>query len=142
MTPPTRPAAALLARLRPHRLTLLLAAIAAAGAGLVLARQATYGVAIGQDSLLYASVARNLLAGDGFYLYNGKPLIVWPPFYPFLLAAASLGMFDPLAVAGPLNAAIFGLTIFIVGAIPAAAFAVAVSRRMGLPCRCLVHAAD
>ena len=32
-----------------------------------------------------------------------------------MLAAASLGVFDPLDVAGPLNAAIFGLTIFVLG---------------------------
>ena len=39
----------------------------------------------------------------------------WPPLYPLLLAAASLFVFDPLDVAGPLNAAIFGLTIFVAG---------------------------
>ena len=56
---------------------------------------------------------RDLLAGDGFSAAGGYTL--WPPLYPLLLAAASLGIFDPYAVAGPLNAALFGLTIFIVG---------------------------
>ncbi len=41
--------------------------------------------------------------------------MLWPPLYPLLLAAVSLGVFDPLDVAGPLNAVIFGLTIFVVG---------------------------
>lgn len=43
------------------------------------------------------------------------PYLHWPPLYPMLLAAASFGILDPYAVAGPLNAAIFGLSIFAVG---------------------------
>ena len=115
MTLSLRPAAALPSRRRPDRLTLLLAAIALLGIGLALARQAAYGAGLSLDSLHYVSVARNLLAGDGFHIYTGQPLIVWPPLYPLLLAVAGLGMFDPLAIAGPLNAAIFGLTIFVAG---------------------------
>ena len=44
---------------------------------------------------------------NGFYIN--------PPLYPLLLAGATLFIVDPLDVAGPLNAAIFGLTIFAAG---------------------------
>ena len=107
------PAAAFLARRRPDRLTLLIAAIALLGVALALAREATYGVVLQIDSFAYIRAARDLLAGDGFSATGGYT--TWPPLYPLLLATASLGVFDPYAVAGPLNAAIFGLTIFIVG---------------------------
>lgn len=85
------------------------------GVALVLAREATYGVALHWDSIVYASTAQNLLAGEGFSYYDGSAYQHWPPFYPLLLAALSFGVFDPLEVAGPLNAGIFGLTVFIVG---------------------------
>ena len=97
------------------RFTLLLAAIAALGAALVLAREATYGVALSADSIGYMQVAGNLLAGKGFVFADDKPYTAWPPLYPMLLAAASLGVLDPADAAGPLNAAIFGLTIFVAG---------------------------
>ena len=108
-----RPAAAFLARRRPDGLTLLIAAIALLGVALALARGATYGVALQSDALAFIRAARDLLAGDGFSAEGGYT--TWPPLYPLLLAAASLGIFDPYTVAGPLNAALFGLTIFIVG---------------------------
>ena len=96
-------------------LTLLLAAAAALGAVLVLARQVPYGVGLHWDSIVYVSVARNLLAGDGFLKYNGYPLVSQPPLYPLLLAVTSLDVLDPHDVAGPLNAAFFGITVFVVG---------------------------
>ena len=97
------------------RFTLLTVAIAALGAGLVLGREFTFGAVFTPDSASYISAARSLLAGEGLLRWDGNPYISWPPLYPLLLAAASLGIFDPIAVAGPLNAVIFGLTIFIVG---------------------------
>ena len=100
---------------RIDRFTLLLAGIAVLGAGLVLARMATYGVALHDDSVNYIATARHLLEGQGFANHQGGFYKMWPPLYPLLLAAVSLGIFDPLDVAGPLNLALFGLTIFIVG---------------------------
>ena len=100
---------------RIDRFTLLLAGIAALGAGLVLARTATYGVALHDDSVNYIATARHLLDGQGFANHQGGFYKMWPPLYPLLLAAVSLGIFDPLNVAGPLNLALFGLTIFSVG---------------------------
>ncbi len=104
-------------RWRPDRFTLTLAALALLGATLILARQVNYGVGlVFGDSAVYISVARHLLEGEGFVdMMDKTPYVKWPPLYPILLAAASLFVFDPYAVAGPLNAAIFGLTIFVAG---------------------------
>ena len=96
-------------------LTLLLAAAAALGAALALARQIPYGAGLHWDSVIYVTVARNLLAGAGFSDYTGHTYVSWPPLYPLLLAVASFDVLDPLDVAGPVNAALFGLTIFVVG---------------------------
>ena len=100
---------------RPDRLTLLAAAVAALGAALVLAREITYGAWLSWHPLNYISVAHSLLDGAGFVTFSGGAYTMFPPLYPLLLASASLGVFDPRDVAGPLNAAIFGLTIFAVG---------------------------
>ena len=103
-------------RWRPDRFSLTLAALALLGAALILARQVNYGVGFHVDTPLYISVARHLLEGEGFVQLTNKELYVkFPPLYPMLLAIASLFVFDPLDVAGPLNAAIFGLTIFAAG---------------------------
>ena len=92
------------------------AGLALLGAALILARQVNYGVGLFLDSTIYISVARHLLEGEGFVQLTNKELYVaWTPLYPLLLAAASLFVFDPLNVAGPLNAAIFGLTIAVAG---------------------------
>ena len=99
----------------PDGLTLLIGLAALAGAGLVLARQATGGPVVFVDSIFYIAVARNLLDGGGFVGLGGEISIVEPPFYQVLLAAGGLGLIDPYSVAGPLNAAIFALTIFAVG---------------------------
>ena len=97
------------------RTTALIACIAALGAALVLAREATYGVALSHDSLSYFILARNLLEGEGYTNFRGLPHTVHPPLYPSLLAAAGLGILQPQAIAGPLNAALFGLTVFFLG---------------------------
>ena len=94
--------------------SLLLAAAAALGAGLVLLRQARYGPGMGWDAVNYITAARNLLAGEGLVDLHG-PLVSWPPLYPTLLAAGGLFGLDPHAVAGPLNAVLFGLTVLVAG---------------------------
>ena len=99
----------------PDRATALIACIAALGAALVLARETTYGVALSQDSLSYLILARNLLEGEGYTSFRGIPHTLQPPLYPSLLMIAGLGILPPQAIAGPLNAAIFGLTVFVLG---------------------------
>lgn len=103
------------ARIRPDRFTLLAVGAAALGVFIVLAREFTYGVAISWDSITYISVSWNLLEGDGFSNYRGMPHTTKASLYPLLLAVVSLGMFELRDVAGPLNAVIFGMTIFVVG---------------------------
>ena len=93
----------------------LLVAAAALGAGLVLLRLASYGPSVGPDAANYITMARSLLAGDGLVGLDGGPLVYWPPLYPALLAGGGLFGFDPYAVAGPLNAIIFGLTVLVAG---------------------------
>ena len=101
---------------RPDRFTLLLAALAVLGVVLVLLHQVTYGVTLEWDSVTYISVARNLLAGNGFVQpYDGAPYLLWPPLFPGLLALVSLLVFDPYEVAGLVNAVAFGLTVFVAG---------------------------
>ena len=104
--------------IRPDRFTLVLTALAVLGGALVLARQVAYGVGVAWDSIVYLSAARSLLAGDGFvHVIEGVDGIYasWPPLYPMLLAASGLLGFDPWDVAGPLNAVIFGVTVFVAG---------------------------
>ena len=104
-----------LARIRPDRFTLFLIAAAVLGAGLVLAREVTYGVSLHWDSFEHIGTARSLLAGDGLFTPRGAPYEWWPPLFPMLLAAGSFGIFDPWDVAGPLNAVCFGLTVLVTG---------------------------
>ena len=102
------------ARFRPDRFTLLLAALAVLGAGLVLLRVAN-GLGVIGDVKYYLHVAGELAAGGGWPLWTENFDPHWPPGYPALLALASGLTLDPRSVAGPLNAAAFGLTIFIAG---------------------------
>ena len=52
------------------RFALALVLISALGAALVLARGATYGVALYADSIFYIDAARNLLAGEAFVTFT------------------------------------------------------------------------
>ena len=89
----------------------LLVAAAALGAGLVLLRQAGHGPGMLADGVSYVVAARYLLAGEGFSALGPW----WPPLYPAMLAGGGLFGLDPYAVAGPLNAVIFGLTVLVAG---------------------------
>ena len=66
------------------------------------------------DAVNYVVAARNLQAGDGFGTMFG-PLVYWPPLYPAALAGGGPFGLDPYAIAGPLNAVVFGLTVLIAG---------------------------
>ena len=100
---------------RPDALTLAVVAVALLGAALVLYRQSLYGVSVSADSGYYISMARSALAGHGFMSYQGGYPPEWPPLTSALYAVFSFGVFDPMAVAGPLNAAMFALAVFTVG---------------------------
>lgn len=102
-------------RLLTNQFSVLLGIIAVSGTGLILVREINYGVGLGDDSVEYISVANSLLEGEGFTRYYGGILIRFPPLYPMMLAGLSFFSLDPLDIAGPLNAVLFGLTIFVVG---------------------------
>ena len=93
----------------------LLVAASLLGGGLVFLRQASYGPGLWWDGINYITVARNLLAGNGFVDLYREPLVLWPPLYPAMLAGGGLFSIDPHSLAGPLNAVIFGLTVLLAG---------------------------
>ena len=91
-------------------------ALGVLGALLVLLREANFGVGLTWDSGSYLSVARNLVAGNGFLEWNGTRYQGAAPLFPLLLAAVGLFGIDAAAAAGAVNAAAFGLTVFTVAA--------------------------
>ena len=93
---------------------LLPVVLAVIGIVLVLLRNHPYGPGLHFDAVNYIGVARNLLAGEVWVQFHGSPYVVNPPAYPTLLALFGwLSGFDPRAIAGPLNALLFGLTVFV-----------------------------
>lgn len=74
-----------------------------------------WGAALDPTSIQFIAVARSLLAGEGFTSFDGSPYTLRPPLFPLVLAAAGLVGGDPLHLAGPLNAAFFALSVFLVG---------------------------
>ena len=95
----------------------VLALLALLGTLFVQVRQIAYGVALDWDSSYYISYASNLLAGEGLIAFDYGNHSLYPPLYTLLLAASTslAGLTDPHEVAGPLNAGIFGMTVFVVG---------------------------
>ena len=86
--------------------SVFLAVLGAAGAALVLVREAAFGVGLTVDSSAYVVDARQLIEGKGFTFQDGGPL--------FTLLLAFVGRVfnaDPRDVAGYVNAVAFGLTI-------------------------------
>ena len=93
---------------------LLLAALGVGALALVLAREATYGVALTWDSATHISAIRSLLNGNGFGAFDGvayQPIL--GPLFP--LASALVGLFGVEAIdaAAYVNAFAFGVTVFI-----------------------------
>ena len=93
-----------------------LPALGVLGATLILLRETNYGVGLTWDSAYYIAAARNLLAGDGLNLWHEVPYYGAPPLFPLLLAAVGWFGIDVIAAAGYVNAAAFGLTVFVVAA--------------------------
>ena len=98
-----------------RRLYILLpAALAVLGAVLVLLRNHPYGPGLHFDAVNYIGTARNLLDGEGWIEFHGSRYAAYAPIYPTLLALSGLvSGFDPRDIAGPLNALLFGLTVFV-----------------------------
>ncbi len=92
---------------------MLLASLGVVGGTLILLRGATYGVGLGNDSTAYISTAQSLLEGNGFVQWNGGIYQDFPPFFPLLVAFAGILGIDAIAATGYVNAAAFGLTVFV-----------------------------
>lgn len=85
------------------------------GAGAILYGTAKYGAGMSPDSAFYVSAARSLVEGNGYFVFTGKPMTLWPPLFPTLLALAGPAGIDPAVTARYLNAASFGGIIFLSG---------------------------
>ena len=108
-------AIAWIARFRRDRFMLLIAFLAGLGTAHILVRTAPYGAGVGTDSTIFLSTAMNLLAGEGWRDFTGRPLVSWPPLFPLLLAAFGWVGIEPLAAGRWVNATAFGLTILVAG---------------------------
>ncbi len=96
-------------------ITLLIVVLAGLGTANILARTATYGTAVGTDSIRLLSTALNFLAGEGLRDFAGNPMVIWPPLFPLLLAAFGWVGIEPLEAGRLINATAFGLTILAAG---------------------------
>ncbi len=102
-----------IARLRPDRVTPLLAALAVLSAALIFARGVNYGVGVTPDSLAYFQTSENLAAAMRDLSFRTQYLHPeYPPLFPLLLAFAGLLGAAPLDASACLNAAAFGLLFF------------------------------
>ena len=105
-------ATAFLCRVRDtDKFTIVLVILGALSACLVLLRGVTHGIGMSWDSMHYIAGANKLLEGIFFFAYPA----IFPPLLSILLASASFYIFDPRDVAGIVNAAAFGLTVFVAG---------------------------
>jgi hypothetical protein len=76
------------------------------------------GLGISPDSIYYLSTADSFIAGKGFYQFDGKPFVMFPVGYPFLLSLIKLIFGSSFLKVVPFfNAILFGLTIYISGVI-------------------------
>ena len=95
---------------------LTLSLLSIIGLCLVLFSTRLYGNSLTPDSINYVSAARNLAEGNGLIAFDGSPLILWPPLYPFILSIPDfLFSIDPLKSANIINAVFFGLIVFFSG---------------------------
>ncbi len=75
-----------------------------------------WGIGTSPDSIEYIRAARELTSGRGWGFDQERVALTHhAPFYSFLLAAGGLAGLDPLEGARWINAAVFGLNIFLVG---------------------------
>jgi hypothetical protein len=103
-------------RIPSSRMLILVSALPAL-TGILLALTITTRSSPGvtPDSVAYLSAARGLLDGEGFRTPDGGPYVAFPPLFPTLIAAASLGVFDLVNTATVLVAASFGITVLATG---------------------------
>ena len=108
-------AIAWIARFRRDRFMLLIAFLAGLGTAHILVRTAPYGAGVGTDSTIFLSTALNVLAGEGWRDFTGRPMATWPPLFPLLLVTLGWAGIEPLEAGRWINATAFGLTILAAG---------------------------
>ena len=88
------------------------------GGILVLLLTKHSGLGISPDSIYYLSTADSIIAGKGFYQFDGKPFVMFPVGYPILLSIIKVifGSYF-LKIIPFFNALLFGFTLFIAGII-------------------------
>jgi hypothetical protein len=86
------------------------------GTILLLASTSAYGPGLSSDSITYLAAGENLAAGNGFRTYDGSFYYYWPPFFPLLLAFLNLICLPPVGSIRIINAFLFGLLIYLTGA--------------------------
>ena len=86
-------------------------------AGLVMVATSRYGPGLTPDSLAYVSAAESLALGQGFRDHEGRPLVLFPPLYPLVLApgtwlgAAALSVVRAVNVACTVGIVVVGFSI-------------------------------
>lgn len=83
--------------------------------GIAIIRFTTYhGIGLDPDSVVYIGTAENLLAGNGFFYFDG-PLTNWPPMYPLFLAISGYFSQDISFSAAWLHGILYGLNALLFG---------------------------
>ncbi|MCB1256700.1 MAG: hypothetical protein KDB26_06325 [Microthrixaceae bacterium] len=87
----------------------ILAVVSAIAVGLANAN----GISIGDDGVGYRAIADSLLAGDGLGYFLERPVTVWPPLWPALMAfVAKVTPLDTVGAAILLNCLVAALIVF------------------------------
>lgn len=107
--------------IRRHRLTAVLAVVLAIVGVTVVLLATRRGVGLGSDSISYVNMAQNIAEGNGvmrsWNIEPPEPEILWPPFYPFIIAVPTMLGVPLLTSARWVGALLFGANILIVGLI-------------------------
>ncbi|PJF30787.1 MAG: hypothetical protein CUN51_06280 [Candidatus Thermofonsia Clade 1 bacterium] len=71
-----------------------------------------YGIGLWPDGLTYVLTAQGIAQGKGAMILGEYPLLSWPPFYPFLIAAVQqLSTTDSMAAARLLNLFLYPIIV-------------------------------
>jgi hypothetical protein len=93
----------------------LVVVLGIAGATLVLIQTNGLGPGVTTDSVAFLSAADSFFSSGRFAMYDGTPLLQWPPGYAAALALVRTGGVDALRAAQVVNAVCFGLVIALTG---------------------------
>ena len=76
------------------------------------------GIGVSPDSVTYLSAARHMVSGHGFTSFENLPVVDFPYAYPFFLTIISFfTRQDPLVFAPYLNGILFGILLYVSGAL-------------------------